>query len=487
MFDVPENLRVRFAPSPTGYLHIGGARTALFNWLLARRYRGKFVLRIEDTDELRSTDESTGGILQGLRWLGLNWDEGPEVGGPHAPYIQSERKAMHLEYARRLVEAGAAYFDRKTPPPAPGEKPEPQIKIDRRAYDPESRSLPPAAQLEMFDAGAEFPLRIKCPHGKAEFRDAVRGSVVVDYDDVGDIVILKRNRGPVYNFTVVVDDAEMKINFVLRGEDHISNTPKQLAIYGLLEIEPPAFCHVPLILGEDKKRLSKRHGATDVLEYKAQGYLPDAMINFLALIGWNPGDDREIMSRDELVAAFSIDGLGASSGVYNAKKLDNFQGVHVRSTSPEDIARLLVPFVPETYRRESARYHKVVELLHDRIVKFSEAAELMRYFFEEPKYNDAAVKKFLTDNPDWPRLAPLVLDELKSAEPFTAEQLEPRFRLLCTRLSLGMAAVLQPVRVAVTGDKFSPGMFETLELLGRETAIERVGKFAAQKPGGTKK
>ncbi len=477
MFELPEKLRVRFAPSPTGYLHIGGARTALFNWLLARRYGGTFILRIEDTDELRSTEESTGGILDGLRWLGLAWDEGPEIGGPHAPYFQSQRTAIYKNYARKLIETGNAYFDRVTKPPSPGEKPAPQVGIDRRAYDAESRNAPPEFHMELFDSNAGFPLRIKCPQGEASFHDAVRGVVTVNLDDVGDIVILKANGGPVYNFTVVVDDSEMEISLVLRGEDHISNTPKQLVIYELLGLEHPAFAHVPLILGEDKKRLSKRHGATDVLEYKAMGYLPDAMINFLALIGWNPGDDREIMSRDELVAAFSMEGLGASSGVYNQTKLDNFQGVHVRATGVDDVARIAARYLPAEYAADSAYYHKVVALLHDRIVRFAECEELMHYFFGEPRYSEDSVKKFLTENPDRENLFPAILENLEAASPFTAAQLEPRFRLLSTAKKAGLAKLLQPLRVAITGDKMSPGMFETLELIGREKSIERFKRF----------
>jgi glutamyl-tRNA synthetase len=477
MIEPFDNLRVRFAPSPTGYLHIGGARTALFNWLIARKYGGKFVLRIEDTDELRSTEESLGGILKGMRWLGLHWDEGPEVGGPYAPYFQSERTEIYKRFARQLVESGNAYFDTVTPPPAPGEKTEPQVGGDKRAYDVESRNAPPEKQLEMFDAGAQYPLRIKCPRGEIGFSDIVRGDVKVNLHDVGDIVIIKRNGGPIYNYAVVVDDAHMKISLVLRGEDHISNTPKQLVIYSLLAIPPPKFAHVPLILGDDKKRLSKRHGATDVLEYKAQGYLPDAMLNFLALIGWNPGDDREIMSRDELVEAFSVGGIGASSGVYNQTKLDNFQGVHVRMTSVGDIARLLKAYPPAHYAADERKYHRVVELLHDRIVKFGEASELMHYFFDEPHFNEKSVGKHLVENPNKERFFSLILRNLEEADPFTAEQLEVRFRLLCELLKTGLGSLLQPVRVAVTGDVMSPGMFETLEVIGKPTAVARFKRF----------
>ncbi len=475
--DILDNLRVRFAPSPTGFLHIGGARTALFNWLLARRYGGKFILRIEDTDELRSTDESLGEILKGMRWLGLNWDEGPEVGGPHAPYFQSQRTALYRKYARQLIESGFAYFDTVTPPPAPGEKPVPQVNIDRRSYDLASRNAPPESQLELFDASAEFPLRIKCPHGEIGFHDMVRGDVQVNLDEIGDIVIIKRNGGPIYNYTVVCDDTDMQVTLVLRGEDHISNTPKQLVLYRLLGLAPPSFAHVPLILGEDKKRLSKRHGATDVLEYKEQGYMPDVMCNFLALIGWSPGDDREIMSRDELVSSFSLKGLGSSSGVYNQTKLDNFQGLHVRNTSVNDIARLVKPYVPSDYYADETQYLRVVGLLHDRIVKFSEAAELMHYFFEEPHYVEKSVKKHLEDNLEKATLFSVILRNLSEASPFTASVLEARFKLLSEVHNVGMGKLLQPIRVAVTGDVMSPGMFETLEVLGKKTAVERFARF----------
>ncbi len=477
MFEVPENPRVRFAPSPTGFLHIGGARTALFNWLIAKHYGGKFILRIEDTDEMRSSLESTGGILDGLKWLGLDWDEGPEIGGPHEPYMQSQRTDLYLKYARRLVEAGNAYYDLKTEPPKPGEPPAPQVNVDRRAYDPESRAATPESQLELFDGGAPHPLRIKCPLGEAVFEDAVRGEVRVDLDEVGDIIILKRNRSPVYNFSVTMDDAEMGIDLVLRGEDHISNTPKQLVIYELLDLAPPGFAHVPLILGQDKKRLSKRHGATDVLEYRDLGYLPDALVNFLALIGWNPGDDTEIMGREELVQKFSIKGLGQSSGIYNQSKLENFQGIHVRLVSPDNIAKLLKSHLPAEYFRDEVRFLSVVRLLHDRIVRFSEAGELMHYFFEEPRYSEKAVKKFLKENPDGERLFPRVLDVLEGCEPFKPALLEERFRELSDEFGVGLGKLLQPVRVAVTGDKFSPGMFETLEVVGKKLSVERFKRF----------
>ncbi|MFP5379935.1 MAG: glutamate--tRNA ligase, partial [Vicinamibacteria bacterium] len=293
--------RLRFAPSPTGYLHIGGARTALFNWLYARRHGGVFVLRIEDTDVARSSDEMVGGILEGLRWLGIDWDEGPEVGGPHGPYFQSERLDKYRAAAAALVAAGKAYED-------------------------------------------EGAVRFKVPEGRTAFTDAVHGPIAFDNEHIEPFVILRSDGHPTYHLSVVVDDIDMRITHVVRGDDHISNTPKHVLIYNALGAAVPRFAHVPLILGPDKKRLSKRHGATSVTEYARLGYLPEAMVNFLALLGWSPGKgDQELFTRDELVAAFTLEGISGGNAVFNTEKLDWFNHQYLQRLSDADLRAALTP------------------------------------------------------------------------------------------------------------------------------------------------
>ena len=289
-------IRVRFAPSPTGYLHVGGARTALFNWLHARRHGGTFVLRIEDTDTERSSWDMVAGIVDGLRWLGLDWDEGPDVGGPHAPYFQAQRLEKYREHAERLVAEGKAYVD-------------------------------------------EGAIRFKVPAGQTTFGDLVHGPVKFENEHIENFVILRSDRHPTYHLSVVVDDIEMQITHVVRGDDHISNTPKQVLLYEAFGAAPPAFAHVPLILGPDKKRLSKRHGATSVMEYHRLGYVPEAMVNFLALLGWSPGGDRELFTKEELIAQFTLEGISGGNAVFNPEKLDWFNQQHIARLGAQELLR----------------------------------------------------------------------------------------------------------------------------------------------------
>jgi len=321
--------RLRFAPSPTGYLHVGGARTALFNWLYARRHGGVFILRIEDTDVERSSADMVSGILEGLRWLGLTWDEGPEVGGPHAPYAQSGRLDRYRTAAERLLASGHAYRD-------------------------------------------EGAIRFKPRPGVVAFDDAVHGRIEFDTADIEPFVILRSDGHPTYHLSVVVDDAQMAITDVVRGDDHISNTPKHVLLFEALDAPIPRFAHVPLILGADKKRLSKRHGATSVIEYQRQGYLPDAMVNFLALLGWSPGDDRELLSRQELIASFSLEGISGGNAVFNTEKLDWMNGQYIARMPIAELAahvRALLDaagLADSRLARNTVAFHRLLELLRPR-------------------------------------------------------------------------------------------------------------------------
>src|SRR5262245_49944548 len=322
-------MRVRFAPSPTGYLHVGGARTALFNWLLARRQGGAFVLRIEDTDVERSSADMITGILDSMRWLGLDWDEGPGVGGPYGPYLQSERLELYREAANALVASGHAYYCFCRPEDLKARRDAAQAAGTAWMYDRVCHKLPPAEAVRRAQSGEPRAIRFLVPDGHTSFDDLVHGPIDFDHANIEDFVILRSDGHPTYHLSVVVDDVAMRITDVVRGDDHISNTPKQVLLYRAMSAEVPRFAHVPLILGPDKKRLSKRHGATSVGEYERQGYLPEAMVNFLALLGWSPGDDQEVFSRDELVTRFSLEGISGGNAVFNPDKLDWFNQQHI--------------------------------------------------------------------------------------------------------------------------------------------------------------
>ncbi|RPI52619.1 MAG: glutamate--tRNA ligase, partial [Acidobacteria bacterium] len=396
--------RVRFAPSPTGYLHVGGARTALFNWLFARRHGGTFVLRIEDTDPERSSDEMVAGILESMRWLGLAWDEGPGVGGPHAPYFQSQRFGRHRELANQLVASGRAYKcycsqellqeKREAAERAGG-----GWKYDRTCLN---LSAEDARRLEA--SGVQPAARFKVPEGKTSYDDRVRGHIEVDHGQIEDFVILRSNGLPIYHLSVVADDIDMGITHVIRGDDHISNTPKHILLWQALGKTPPEFAHVPLILGTDKKKLSKRHGITSVTEYERLGYLPDAMVNFLGLLGWSPGGDREVMSRDEMVASFSLDGISGGAAVFDPEKLDWFNGQYLAQLAPEPLVQCVKPLLQAAglwdYEHDALPRHewlqRVLQLVLPRVKRLPDFVDQARPFLAATvDYDPEAVRKYL--------------------------------------------------------------------------------------------
>jgi glutamyl-tRNA synthetase len=430
-------VRVRFAPSPTGYLHVGGARTALFNWLYARRHGGTFVLRIEDTDAERSSWEMVAGIVDGLRWLGLDWDEGPDVGGAHAPYFQSQRLEKYREQAERLVREDKAYLD-------------------------------------------EGAIRFKVPPGHTSFDDLVHGTVKFENEHIENFVILRSDRHPTYHLSVVVDDVDMRITHVVRGDDHISNTPKQVLLYEAFGAKPPAFAHVPLILGPDKKRLSKRHGATSVMEYHRLGYLPEAMVNFLALLGWSPGGDRELFVRDELIERFTLEGISGGNAVFNPEKLDWFNQQHIARLAPGDLLRRIEPRLREQglWRDSLATTDadwiaSVLDLLKLRVKKLDQLVDDLRPFLaERPSLDPAAAAKYLT--PQASAALALLASELQHAPAWDAASLESILRSAADRGGIKAAAVIHAARVAVTGRAVSPGLFDVLALLGPDRVITRL-------------
>ena len=429
--------RLRFAPSPTGYLHVGGARTALFNWLYARRHGGTFILRIEATDVERSQPEMVTGILDGLRWLGIDWDEGPEVGGPHAPYFQSERLDRYRAAANRLLNGGLAYVD-------------------------------------------EGAIRFKVPPGKTTFTDIVHGPIEFDNGHIENFVILRSDTHPTYHLSVVVDDIDMEVSHVVRGDDHISNTPKQVLLYNALGRTPPAFAHVPLIMGPDKKRLSKRHGATSVMEYEKQGYLPEAMFNFLALLGWGTGSDDEMFTREELVQRFTLDGISGGNAVFNTEKLDWFNHQHLLRLDDVQLIERLLPSLEQAgfLTNETGWLVKVLALLRPRCKKIPDFIEQIQPFFVEPAaYDPDGVKKHLS-NPGTKEHMQALRDALAATE-WSEAPLEKALRDLADARTVKAGMLIQGTRIAMTGRMVSPGLFEMLVLLGRDQALARLDRLIA--------
>jgi len=514
--------RLRFAPSPTGYLHVGGARTALFNWLYARRTGGVFVLRIEDTDVERSSWDKVEGILDGLRWLGLDWDEGPEIGGPHGPYFQSQRLDRYREMAERLVRDGHAYYcycnaepsaeSGGSPKPGEGEfaVPEPvesglaspelsdggeegdAPRGESWTYDRRCLRLTPDEVAAREGAKTPRAIRFKVPEGATTFHDLVHGDITFDNANIEDFVALRSDGHPTYHLSVVVDDIDMDITHVVRGDDHISNTPKQVLLYRAFGVPVPAFAHVPLILGPDKRRLSKRHGATSVMEYERQGFVPEAMVNFLALLGWSPGSgNKELFGRDELVEAFSLEGISSSNAVFNPEKLEWFSAQHIAAMSAEELARRIEPLLRSAgvwrddyaeVGRESLR--RLIEMLRPRAKRLTEFVEKGQFFLADVvTYDPDAVQKHLA-TPEALTLLRAVRDLCAAIGPFTAGALETALRELAVAQGVKAGALIHPTRVAVTGQAASPGIFEVLELLGRERVLARFdGCLASYRPG----
>jgi glutamyl-tRNA synthetase len=473
--------RVRFAPSPTGYLHVGGARTALFNWLFARRLGGVFVLRIEDTDLERSSQEMVEGILDGLRWLGLDWDEGPGIGGEYGPYFQSERLERHRAMAEKLVTQGHAYYCYCTNDELKAKREAAEAAGGGWRYDRTCYSLDVEEIASREAAGTPRVIRFRVPAGDAGFEDLVHGRIDFDGANIEDFVLLRSDRQPTYQLSVVSDDVEMKITHVVRGDDHISNTPKQILLYRAAGADVPKFAHVPLILGPDKKRLSKRHGATSVTEYARQGYLPEAMFNFLSLLGWSPGTDQELFTRDALVRAFALEGISGGNAVFNPEKLDWFNQQHIARLAPDELAIRVKPWLEtaglwrDDYLTDRhAWFFAVLELLRPRAKRLDDFASQGALFFRDAiEYDAAAVETHLRAPGVDAHLA--AIDAAFGAlETFDPASTESALRALADARSVKAGVLIHAVRVAVAGKTVSPGLFDVLALLGRDRVHARI-------------
>ena len=480
-------VRTRFAPSPTGYLHVGGARTALFNWLYARHHGGTFVLRIEDTDLERSTEESVTGILDGLSWLQLTWDEGPGQGGDFGPYFQSERLDIYREYVQELLDGDKAYLCYCTPEELKVRREEALAQGQDPKYDRRCANLSASQRRALQDEGREPVVRFRSSDvGTTEVNDLIRGQITFDNEMLDDFVILKSDGMPTYNFAVVIDDHLMQITHVIRGDDHISNTPRQIQVYEALGFPVPEFAHLPMILGSDKTRLSKRHGATSVTEYRDDGFLPEALVNYLALLGWSYSATDTLFTMEELIEKFSLDRVSRNPAVFDMKKLEWMNGVYLREVEPGRLTDMVMPrlqkegLVPKTVDGATrARVKQIAVALQTRIRTLDEIVPSSRYFFvDDIEYDPAAVEKFLYR--DYvPDMFHVLHDELAKAEPFTETNIEKAFLAVQAKVDRKLGDVIQPVRVAVTGTRVSPGMYEVLAALGKDRTLTRL-KTGAQ-------
>ncbi len=476
------SLRVRFAPSPTGNLHVGGARTALYNYLLARQQGGVFVLRIEDTDAVRSSEESVEAIFDALGWLGLSWDEGPRRGGAYGPYFQSERRVLYREHAAKLRAHGPAYPCFCTAEELEARRQEMTARGEAPRYDRRCLKLSSAEVDRRLAEGRPHALRFRCPdQGETEWQDVVRGAVRFRNDLLDDFVLLRSDGLPTYNFACVVDDRLMEITQVVRGDDHISNTPRQLLLYRAFGWDPPAFAHVPMILGPDGTRLSKRHGATSVQAYREMGYLPSALVNFLALLGWSYDGQRELFSLDELTQHFRLERVGSNPAIFNLEKLEWMNGQHLRNLPEELRVMLVTEFLANRgvdLNDRSADWVRVlVRAIGDRLKVLSDAERYAGFLFTEEVVLETAAWAEVLDRPDaGPRLAQLA-DRLEAAD-WGLGSLEQTLRGLAAELGVSAGDLIHPSRIALTGKKVSPGIFEVIYLLGREAAVSRLREAA---------
>jgi glutamyl-tRNA synthetase len=478
-----ENIRVRYAPSPTGLPHVGNIRTALFNWLFARHHGGSFIVRIEDTDVARTVSGALEGILEGLSWLGIDWDEGPSAGGDFGPYFQSQRLDIYRHEAERLVAAGHAYYCHCT-----------SERLDRMRVEQMAAKRPPGYDLQCRELGLGAApgavVRFKIPRsGRTAFSDLIRGEVSFENALLDDFVLLKSDGYPTYHLANVIDDHLMRISHVMRAEEWLSSTPRHLMLYQALGFTPPAFAHLPIILGTDRSKLSKRHGAVSILDYRDQGYLPEAMLNFLAMLGWSLDDRTEIFTRDELFQHFSVERVSQVAAIFNREKLDWMNGCYMRKLSPDEYAERSMPFLekglpPEVKRPLDMAYVKrVLPLLQERTKTLAETAlpEISWFFFtDEIDYPaELLVDKKLGQEATLNMLES-ALAELRCQKEFSSAGLETLLRAMAEVLEVKAGQLFGALRTAVTGLTATPPLFQTMEVLGKEKCLTRIEKAIAK-------
>mgnify|MGYP005848905019 CR=1 FL=1 len=471
-------VRVRFAPSPTGPLHVGGVRTALFNWLFARKHGGAFVLRIEDTDLERSDPRWERSLLEDLQWLGLDWDEGPDRGGPFGPYRQSERLALYREQAEKLLAEGWAYRCFCT---------EEELALRRREnlaagrpprYDGRCLTSPEDEVLRLLKARKSYALRFRVRPGRVVVHDLVKGEVAFEAEEFGDFVILKSDGWPAYNFAAVVDDHLMQVSHVIRGEDHLSNTPRQLLLYEALGMKPPEFAHLPLILGPDRSRLSKRHGAEAVAELREAGYLPEAVFNYLAFLGWSPEDGEEVLSREALIEQFDLARVGKAAAIFDKKKLDWLNGQHMRRANLQRLVELAVPYLwkagifSESY--EPGYLARVIEAVRDGLSTLSELPKEAEVFFRFDPEAAMSLVSGLQSPVSSLQILEALREELLKRRVLTSQDYPELVKALERRTSLKGRALLRPIRAALTGKTTGPELQVLIPILGKEECLRRL-------------
>ena len=457
-----DTIVTRFPPSPTGYLHVGGARTAIFNWLYARHMQGQFVLRIEDTDAERSTQASVDAIFDALQWLGIDWDDGP--------YFQTQRLDIYREYIQKLLDSGHAYYCTCSPEQIDAMRQKAMATGAKPRYDGTCRE-------KGLGTSDHAVVRFKAPlTGTTVVEDVIKGNMVFQNDELDDFVICRSDGTPTYNFVVVVDDITMNINTIIRGDDHVMNTPKQILLYQALGSPLPTFGHVPMVLGNDRARLSKRHGAMSVTAYRDMGFLPEALINYLVRLGWSHGD-QEFFTRDELIEVFDLENIGKSAGVFDLDKLQAVNAEHIMAASPQDLVAPLKPFMEKAGIEIAAGDYivQVIETLQPRSKTLADMAEAALFYYQSDiVYDEKAAKKLLKAA----ALGPLKLlaDKLEALENYTQSGLEDVFKAVMDETELKLGKIAQPVRVALTGRTASPGIFEIIAILGKERVVPRLHK-----------
>ena len=473
-------IRTRFAPSPTGFLHIGGLRTALFSWLFARNRGGEFVLRIEDTDRSRLVEGALDDIIESLRWVKIDWDEGPDIGGVHEPYIQSERKSIYREHADNLLQSGHAYRCFCTAERLKSLR----EKNKGQGYDRHCRTLSAEEIRRHEENGDLCVVRLKIPlSGETAFVDEIRGEISTKNELIDDFVLLKSDGFPTYHLANIIDDHLMRISHVIRGDEWISSTPKHVLLYSAFGWEPPVFAHVPVILREGGGKLSKRHGATMVREFRERGYLPDALVNFMALLGWSLDDRTEFFSTEELIRSFDLERVNRSSCVFSYEKLDWFNGVYIREKTPEELYELLLPYLaaqgfvpPEEPDRYRDYILEIIPLIQERLKHLGEIRNQIFYFFDDlyevPKMELLVPKKLVSS--DAARILEETISAVRTIERFEDNEIEQALRSLVETLQYKTGQVFMTIRIAVTGITVSPGLFETMKVLGKERVLGRL-------------
>jgi len=484
----------RFAPSPTGYLHIGGARTALFNWLFARKNKGKFILRIEDTDRKRSSEESTQKILEDLKWLNLNWDEGPEIGSEAGPYFQSQRLEIYRKYLNQLLDSGRAYKCFETPEELALAREKARQEGKGYKYDGAGKKLTKEQIAEFEAQGHPYVVRLAMPEEDIIVTDAILGEIRFPKEELEDFVIFKSDGFPTYHFAVVVDDYLMGVTHIIRGQEHLMNTPKHIALQQALGFTTPVYAHVPLIFNMDGSKMSKRDkekalkkGLTppeiDVHDFRAAGYIPEALLNFIVLLGWSPGGDKEYMTIDEMVELFSLERIGKTNAKFDRDKLLAFNAHYIQTLSEDRLKQLIRDFIAQTdyplKLADDVQLSKIIELYRPRAKTLKDLAEMSKFFFvDEIEYEEKAVRKFLAKEQ-----GQMILKDvekiLTDIDIWTEQAIEDKLAKYCEQKELKFGKVAQPIRVAITGTTVSPPIFETLVLLGKEKTLKRL-KIAKQ-------